>query len=398
VVCAGIGVGLSASATLSPLYDIYRASWGLSSALLTLVFAAYAVGLLAGLLSLGGLSDRLGRRPVIRGSLVLLLVAAIVFVAARSAAWLFVGRLIQGAATGALLAAGTAALIDLETPGGERWAAALNGISVESGIALGALSASALVQFAPNPLLTPYLALIGLLVLALTATCVLRDDSDCRTLPALRLHFERPFVPPPIRRAFAAVSLAVLAAWSVAGAYMALGPSVVAGMIGEGDHLAAGASIVALSAPAALVQVVARRVNPHSTIQFGLLVLAVGMAITASGAILADPVTFFAGSLAVGVGFGLLVSGPIETLAPHVPEHHRGGLMAALYVVAYASFSIPVIAAGIAAAAIGLKSAFGGFGFLVTLTAVVAAARIRGQSTLGAGAENRAGQFPATGP
>jgi MFS family permease len=48
----------------SPLYPLYRERWGFSITTLTVIFAVYVVGLLGALLTVGSLSDHLGRRPM----------------------------------------------------------------------------------------------------------------------------------------------------------------------------------------------------------------------------------------------------------------------------------------------------------------------------------------------
>src|ERR1700729_404632 len=73
VVSAVIGVALFASATPTPLYDVYQLRWHFSTPVLTLVYATYALGVLASLLLVGGLSDQAGRRPVLAWSLLALL-------------------------------------------------------------------------------------------------------------------------------------------------------------------------------------------------------------------------------------------------------------------------------------------------------------------------------------
>ena len=60
-----IGLALFASSTPSPLYGIYRQLWGFSPAVLTLVYATYAFGVLAALVLAGRVSDEVGRRPVL---------------------------------------------------------------------------------------------------------------------------------------------------------------------------------------------------------------------------------------------------------------------------------------------------------------------------------------------
>src|SRR3954469_14617311 len=65
-VAAVIGLALFASSTPSPLYGTYRALWGFSPVVLTLVYATYAIGVLAALLVAGRVSDEAGRRVALR--------------------------------------------------------------------------------------------------------------------------------------------------------------------------------------------------------------------------------------------------------------------------------------------------------------------------------------------
>ena len=66
---------LAASGVPSPLYRVYAEEFGFSSGVLTVVFAVYAIALLAALLVVGGLSDHVGRRPVLAVALLLEAVA-----------------------------------------------------------------------------------------------------------------------------------------------------------------------------------------------------------------------------------------------------------------------------------------------------------------------------------
>ena len=54
----------------SPLYGLYQDRFSFDAGMLTVVFAAYAGGVLVALLLFGGLSDRVGRRPVVAAALI----------------------------------------------------------------------------------------------------------------------------------------------------------------------------------------------------------------------------------------------------------------------------------------------------------------------------------------
>src|SRR5262249_36434034 len=108
-----VGLGLFASATPSPLYRTYSVLWHFSPLTLTLIYATYAFGVLATLLLAGGVSDQVGRRPVLLAALGGLAGSTVLFLFADSAAWLFVARGLQGLPPGAALSAASAPLLDL---------------------------------------------------------------------------------------------------------------------------------------------------------------------------------------------------------------------------------------------------------------------------------------------
>ncbi|MGH3224591.1 MAG: hypothetical protein ACRDPY_38915, partial [Streptosporangiaceae bacterium] len=56
---------LASSAAPTPLYAIYQARWHFTPITTTVVFGVYAMAVLVALLTLGKLSDHVGRRPVL---------------------------------------------------------------------------------------------------------------------------------------------------------------------------------------------------------------------------------------------------------------------------------------------------------------------------------------------
>src|SRR3954462_1810030 len=70
---------LAFSTVPTPLYAIYQARDGFSTFLITVIFAAYAVGVIIALFFAGHVSDWLGRRRVLVPAVVTSIVSAIVF-------------------------------------------------------------------------------------------------------------------------------------------------------------------------------------------------------------------------------------------------------------------------------------------------------------------------------
>ncbi|MCW3045747.1 MAG: transporter, partial [Solirubrobacterales bacterium] len=219
---AVIGLGLFASNTPSPLYHTYSALWHFSSLTLTLVFATYAFGVLATLLLAGRVSDEVGRRPVLLVALGVLMASTVVFMLADSVAWLFAARALQGLATGAALSAASAALLDLHPRRDAAGVGLTNGVAAAGGIGLGVLVSSTLVQLGPAPRVLPYVVLFVLFAIAFAGAY--RMPEPVAEHGTFRLTWERPSVPPTVRRPFFLAGLAVLSSWSIGGLYFSLGP------------------------------------------------------------------------------------------------------------------------------------------------------------------------------
>src|SRR5579871_1371903 len=115
---------LMAGANLAtPLYHVYAARFRFSPAVLTAIFATYALVLVPALVLFGRLSDRFGRRPVVAAGLATACVGLALFAAAEDAAWLFAARAVQGLAVGMISGPATAALVELDPHGNRRRAA-----------------------------------------------------------------------------------------------------------------------------------------------------------------------------------------------------------------------------------------------------------------------------------
>src|SRR4051812_936508 len=105
-----------ASATLpSPLYGLYRTRDHLSAFMVTVVYAIFAAGTIAALLSVRFIAARAGRRGVMRGALVTMMAAAGLLAVWKALPGLLIGRLITGVGVG--LAAGTAITYLIELRG-----------------------------------------------------------------------------------------------------------------------------------------------------------------------------------------------------------------------------------------------------------------------------------------
>jgi MFS family permease len=366
-----IGLSLFASGTPSPLYGTYRALWGLSPVVLTLVYATYAFGVLASLLLAGTISDHAGRRPVLLVALATLMAATVLFMLADSVVWLFAARAVQGAATGLALGAASAALLDLHPRRDARAVGLANGVASAAGMGLGVLTSAVIVDLLPAPRVAPYV--LVLLLFAAAFMGAVRMPEPVAQPSRLRLTPQRPAVPTAVRPAFLLAALGVISSWSIAGLSLSLGPGLSAGLFHTRSPLIGGLSVFALAAPAATAQLVFRRSAPWAGASAGSIALAVGMLTVVVAASTGSAGLYLAGTIVAGAGFGVAFLGALRALSATIPPEHRGSVMSAFYLVAYASLSLPAILAGVLDTPLGLRATFELFGSVIAGLALIVA-------------------------
>jgi MFS family permease len=366
-----IGLGFFAAVTPSPLYRSYSTVFHFSALTLTLVYATYALGVLATLLVAGSVSDDVGRRPVLLVSLAVLMASTVLFFYADSVVWLFIGRGLQGLATGTAISSASAALLDLHPRRDAFGVGLANGVASSLGIAAGILTASVLVQLAWLPLMLPYALLFVLLAVAFAGAWWMPEPVTNRH--RLRMKVERPHVPPAVRRPFALASLAALSSWSLGGLFFSLGPQLGISLFHSTDTVVAGIGIVALGVSAALAQLFLGRTPPWLGACLGSVALAVGVLLIVLASAMDSGALYLIGSVISGAGFGIGFLGGLRALVTSIPAEHRASVMSAFYVVAYASLSVPAVLAGLVVGSLGLQATFEVFGLVVIVITVVTA-------------------------
>ena len=366
-----IGAALFASATPSPLYQTYARLWEFSSVLLTLVYATYAIGVLAALLLAGRVSDLAGRRPILAIALSALLASTVLYMVAQSLAWLFAARAVQGLATGLALGTASAGLLDFHPGQDPEGVGLTNGVVSAAGLGLGALTSSVVVQLLPAPRVLPYVVVFILFAMALAGVVLMPEPVASRS--KLRLAAERPHVPSSVRQPFVLAALAVTSAYSIGGIVFALGPELSARVFQSGNHLVTGISLFLLAGVGAVAQLAYGRRAAWLGAAAGSVALAFGVALIAISAAEDSAAALIVGSVFGGAGFGLAFLGSLRALTAQIPPAHRAGVMSAFFIVAYAALSIPAVLAGFAAGPLGLESTFEIFGSVVAALALAVA-------------------------
>ena len=362
-----------AASTPSPLYVVYQSKWHFPTSTLTVIFGVYAVALLLALLTVGGLSDFVGRRPVLIAALALLAVAMVVFALARGVAWLYVARILQGLAGGAAVGTLSAGIVDLAPPGQTRLANLLNALIPSFGLGVGALIAGAFAEWAPVPTVSVYVV-VAIAVAVLVALLAFAPEPEQPRRGALASLTPRVRIARPVRGAFLRAAPALFAPWAQMGFTLSLLVSLTSVQFGITNRFESGLVVVSVCLAGTVSGFALREATPARSTNLGSIALIIGSVLTLAGLHDDSLAVFVLGSAVGGLGLGAALSGSIRTLSALPAPEERGEFFAGVYVVGYLAFSIPAVLAGFAAVHFGLlhTSYVYGLGIIVLALSVLA--------------------------
>ncbi len=273
--------------------------------------------------------------------------------AAHGAGLLFAARALSGAAVGAATSAGGAALIDLQPDRSGR-GPVVTSAAVLLGLGLGGLGTSALVQYAPAPTHLVWWLLLGACAAAAVAVMAIPETRPKRpgVLASLR---PRVAVPGRARGTLAMALPCMIAAPALNGFYLSLGPSLAAQVLHSPDLLWGGLVIFLVGGTAAAATVAFRGLSDLTAMLAGCLALLAGAVMTLTAIETASAAAFLAGTAVAGAGAGTaFFLAAYRILAALASPDQRAGLIAAIWIVYYLAFSVPVVAAGVATTHFGL--------------------------------------------
>src|SRR6202007_279518 len=234
----GFVVVLGFTTVPTPLWSLYASRDGLSPLLVTVVFAAYALGVVASLFLAGHVSDWFGRRPVLLAALALNVVACAIFLTQTQLAGLIVARFLSGLGIGVATATATAWLVELNEGTGRRGDVVAVAANL-GGLGSGALVAGVLAQSTSEPLTVPFLVYMAGLVAAVLLTWTTPETRPrLRPLPAYRP--QRVSVPAQARGRFFAATAAAAVTFAVFGLLTSLAPRFLAGTLHHDSRALAG--------------------------------------------------------------------------------------------------------------------------------------------------------------
>jgi MFS family permease len=329
----------------TPLYVIYQAQWHFSAAVVTVIYALYAAGVLTALLLAGRSSDQAGRRPVLGVALGASALSTVVFIVAPDVAVLAVGRVISGLSAGLMTGTATAALTEL-WPAGRRASLAATAANM-GGLGLGPLVAGLFAEYAPHPTTLVFAVYLVVLALAAVSLLLIPETVSPRRRPALRLAGLG--LPGRGRGEFVAAMAAGFSAFSLLGLFSALAPTFLGSIMHVTSHATAGAVVFGMFAAGTVTQLAVSRFPGRRVVLGGLGLFLIGLALIVAALEVADVALFLTGTLLAGVAVGAVFLGSLATANRLAPAQRRAQAISAYFVACYCGLIIPVVGVGVLA-------------------------------------------------
>ncbi|BBX92095.1 MFS transporter [Mycolicibacterium boenickei] len=345
----------------TPMYALYATTMGFTVLTTTMIYAAYAGGVLAALVVFGRWSDAVGRRPVLLAGVALAIASAATFLIADTVPALVVARVLSGLSAGIFTGTATAAIIESAPPKWRNRAAATATIANIGGLGAGPLLAGVLVQYCPAPL---HLAFVIHIVLAVAAGLAVVAVPETTTKTG-QLGIQRLRLPVQVRGTFALAAIGMFAGFACMGLFTALAPSFLSTMIGTDNHAGAGLVASCTFLASAIAQIAANRIQPQRAMALGCAMLVIGMIALAAALVTSSLAGLVVAAIISGAGQGISFSRGLAAITEATPADQRAEVSSALFVVAYIAISLPVIGEGLVAERWGLRSA--GIGFAGTV-------------------------------
>jgi hypothetical protein len=353
----------------SPMLIVYRHELRLGAGAVAGLFLVYALTLIPGLLIGGPASDRFGRRPVVLPFVVLSPLATLLLVLGpRSLALIVAGRALAGLCSGVVFGSATAWVQELSRGAGQ--GARRAALALTAGFGLGPVVAAVVAQWAPDPLVLPYLPH---LVLGVGAAIVIWRAPGGASPAWEPAGAREPTRWPPGAVRTWRFWLAVAPASPMVFGSISLAIVVLPEDVTSVRTLSAGFAglMTALAFSAGVgIQPFARRLgNPLAGVVAGLCCAAAGAGIGVAAVAAADRVLAGIAAVLLGLAYGLCLVSGLRQAEQMAGPAERGAVVACYYALAYLGFAAPYLAAGLGA----VSGQAGTFGVLAGIAVVVAA-------------------------
>ncbi|MEV0718761.1 MFS transporter [Asanoa sp. NPDC050611] len=363
----------------TPLYPLYEQSFGIVPVEVTVLFAVYALGVVIGLLTLGRLSDQIGRKPVLAIALLLAAAAASLFLVSDNLGMLLAARVISGFSAALATGAGTAAIGE-QLPADRKWLGPVLALVANmGGLASGTMLSGILAEWAGHPLRLSWVVHLALIAVSLAGLATVAETVR-RTRATFR--FQRLSIPHEIRGDFLRAAAAAGAGFAVLGVLTSVTGILLGTELDKHDPALTGFVVFLGFVFTGIGQLIDRRLPPHVSLPASCVALIIGAALIAAAVLGPSLPALLASAVVIGLATGSAVSAGLRAIATGVPAERRGAAFSAFFAILYTVLALPAIGVGIVIEYANLHWAGGIFSLVVgllALTVLVSLSRTRGR-------------------
>lgn len=336
------------------LYTLYRHEWGLTSGMITLVFAFYAFTVIPAIIIAGQLSDQIGRKKVLIPGIFFSIIGTLCFTVANGIGMLLIARLFQGLSVGILNGVAVTALTELDDKRNKKKTALICALAVTLGNAVGPILSGILGDYAPFPLRLSYYVHLLLIIPCFVGLMFLNEN----VRPGLRpVQLKKPYVPKRIMKPFILASITSFLAWSIISMFMSLIPANLASFT-QVSSLTISGVVVALGLIAAAVnQILLKQFSLKTMITIGYVLLALGLILLTITISTKSLFLLLISAVLIGGGNGPAYAGSLALINEVSPSKIKGNIISTFFVITYLGVSIPVIGLGFLAQTLGVAGA-----------------------------------------
>lgn len=340
------------SSAPTPLYPLYQQQLALTSVSLTLVYGAYAAGVLISLFAVGNLAGKVkDLRSMLVPALLVVLLGALLFALADSFSLMLMARLLAGVGTGALTGAANIALVRFGPADGGKQAALIATLSFTAGLALGPIFSGIALQTGFHTTSMPFVIIMAVATMAalgimlswparvvVKASVSLAEGAEAgageNTLAAgLRATGSRFFV----------CASALFVCWALAASILAIGPNVAETLLGMQNRSSFGYVIAVYLLIAGASQILSRQINARHSLMFGCLAQALAVVVFAEAIQIHSLGLAAAGMAIAGYAYGAIFVGSATLVNLISPKASHARLISLFYVIAYVANWVPIL-------------------------------------------------------
>ncbi|ERM15486.1 MFS transporter [Pantoea ananatis BRT175] len=338
------------SSAPTPLYPLYQQQLGLTAVSLTVIYGAYAAGVLIALFSVGNLAWKVADlRSLMMHALLAVFAGALLFSLADSFACLFMARLLAGVGTGALTGAANIALVRFGPKDGGKVAALLATLSFTTGLALGPVFSGVAIQTGFHSQTLPFLLIMLTAAIALIGLRfswpVGRHDQ-----PSVATSSPASSVEATLKAGLKATGVrfflfagALFMSWAFAASILSIGPAVSEHLLGIHSQGIYGYVIAVYLVVAGISQILSRRIRARTSLAAGCPTQAISIVLFTWAIGHHSLVWACTGLIVAGYSYGAIFVGSATLVNMISPAASHAKLISLFYVIAYIANWVPVL-------------------------------------------------------